>query len=380
MFGKSFKLFEAFGFQFKIDPSWIVIAVLVTWSLAVGFFPHVLEGLEPFEYWKLALIGAFGLFFSILFHELWHSLVARKFGVEVRGITLFIFGGVAEMSQEPKSPQSEFWIAIAGPLASLFLALSFYLVYDSGARLGMGEALNSVFMYLALVNLILAVFNLIPAFPMDGGRILRAALWKFKKDQRWATRVSTNFGMTFGLVLIGLGLLNILSGNLVGGLWYCLIGFFIRFAARNSYRQMAVKSVLAGEQVRSLMKQPVTVPDSISLQEVVDDYVYRYHHKFFPVLDRDGVQGCITTRQVGAVPRDKWPTTQVREVMNRCSLGNSVGPEEDVTEVLLKMNAAGLSRMMVMDGRRLVGIISLKDILGYLTARMELQGEQGVGE
>ncbi|PTN31547.1 site-2 protease family protein [Desulfonatronum sp. SC1] len=380
MFGKSFKLFEAFGFEFKVDPSWIVIAVLVTWSLAVGFFPHVLEGLEPLDYWKLALVGAFGLFFSVLFHEFWHSWVARKFGVEVRGITLFIFGGVAEMSQEPKTPQSEFWIAIAGPLASLFLALSFYLVYDSGIRFGMGEALNSVFMYLALVNLILAIFNLIPAFPMDGGRILRAALWKFKKDQLWATRIATNFGMTFGLVLIGLGLLNVLTGNLVGGLWYSLIGFFIRFAARNSYRHMAVKQALAGERVRTLMKPPLTVTGSITLQELVEDYVYRHHHKFYPVRDQHGVQGCITTRQVGEVAREKWPTTQVREVMNRCSLINTVGPEEDVVDVLQKMNAAGLSRMMVMEGQSLVGIISLKDILGYLTARMELQGEQGLGE
>ncbi|WP_045221348.1 site-2 protease family protein [Desulfonatronum thioautotrophicum] len=380
MFGKSIKLFEAFGFQFKVDLSWIIIAALVTWSLAVGFFPYVLEGLEPLAYWKLAVVGAFGLFFSVLFHEFCHSVVARKYGVEVRGITLFIFGGVAEMGQEPKTPQSEFWIAIAGPLASLLLALIFHIVHISGDRVGMGEALGSVFMYLALVNLILAVFNLIPAFPMDGGRILRAVLWKIKKDQRWATRIATNLGLTFGLVLIGLGLLNILTGNVVGGLWYCMIGVFIRFAARSSYRQMAVKTALAGERVRSLMKRPVTVSGTMTLQQMVEDYVYRHHHKFYPVQDGFGVQGCITTRQVGEVPRENWPSTQVQEVMSTCSLDNSVDPEEDVVDVLQKMNIAGMSRMMVMENQRLVGIISLKDIMGYLTARMELHGEQGVGE
>ncbi|SDB45476.1 Zn-dependent protease (includes SpoIVFB) [Desulfonatronum thiosulfatophilum] len=379
MFGKSIKLFKVFGFQFKVDPSWIIIAALVTWSLAVGFFPHVIEGLQPLDYWKLAIVGALGLFFSILFHEFWHSMVARRFGVEVSGITLFIFGGVAEMPQEPKTPKSEFWIAIAGPAASLFLALVFYLIYDFGFRFGMDEAVSSVFMYVALINLILAIFNLIPAFPMDGGRILRSALWSIKKDQRWATKISTNFGMVFGLVLIGLGLLNILTGNIVGGLWYSLIGMFIRYAARNSYQQLAVKHALAGEQVRTLMKPPVTIPSSISLQEMVEDYVYRYHHKFFPVQDgKDRVEGCITTKQVGELGKEEWPRTQVREIMIPCSVSNSVGPDEDVADVLRTMNATGLSRMMVMENERLLGIISLKDILGYLTARMELQGDRGL--
>jgi len=380
MFGKSIDLFKAFGFQFKVDLSWLIIAALVTWSLAVGFFPHVLEGLRPLDYWKLALVGAFGLFFSILFHEFWHSMVARRFGVEVNSITLFLFGGVAEMRQDAASPKSEFWIAVAGPLASLFLALVFFLLTRLGAGMGMGEALASVFMYLSLVNLILAAFNLIPAFPMDGGRILRAALWNIKKDQQWATRVSSNFGMAFGLVLIGLGLLNVLTGNMVGGLWYALIGFFIRFAARNSYQQLAVKNALAGESVRALMKEPVTVPGSITLREMVEEYVYRHHHKFFPVQDKVGVKGCVTTRQVGEVPREKWSRTTVEEIMSQCSLGNSVQPDDDVAEVLLKMNTSGLSRMMVMDNDQLVGIISLKDILGYLAMRMELQGEQGFGQ
>jgi Zn-dependent protease/predicted transcriptional regulator len=380
MFGKSMNLFKIFGFQFKVDLSWIFIAALVTWSLAVGFFPHVLEGLQPLDYWKLAIIGAFGLFFSILFHEFWHSLVARKFGVHVKGITLFIFGGVAEMQQDPKTPKSEFWIAIAGPLASLFLALTFYLTYQSGMRIGMGEALVSVFMYLALINVILAVFNLIPAFPMDGGRILRAALWKFKKDQRWATRIASNLGMTFGLVLIGLGLLNILTGNLVGGFWYALIGMFIRFAAKNSYQQLAIKSALAGESVRALMKKPVTVSGGITLQELVEEFVYKYHHKMFPVVDGQHVQGCVTTRQVGEVHRENWPKITVEEVMKKCAADNVVSPDEDIVQVLSKMNSSGLSRMMVLENHQLVGIVSLKDILGFMTARMELQGEKGFSD
>lgn len=379
MLGKGIRLFTFYGFEIKVDPSWLIIAGLVTWSLAVGFFPHYLTGMQPLDYWKLALFGALGLFFSILFHEFWHSWVARRLGVEVSGITLFVFGGVAEMQDEPKTPQSEFWIAIAGPLASLFLALAFFLVYKAG--LGMSPGMSSVFMYLALINVILAIFNLIPAFPMDGGRILRAVLWKVKKDHRWATRVAANTGSAFGLVLVGLGLLNMLTGNLVGGLWYALIGLFIRFAARSSYQRLVLKSALEGETIQGLMKSPVTVSSGLTLQELVDDYVYRYHHKMFPVVEGHDVQGCITTRQVGAVDRTNWPKILVGEVMKRCSTDNVVQADHDVTVVLARMNSTGLSRMMVLDERgRLVGIVSLKDILGYLTARMELAGDRGLEE
>jgi CBS domain-containing protein len=200
-----------------------------------------------------------------------------------------------------------------------------------------------------------------------------------KKDYRWATRVATNFGSMFGLVLIGLGLLNMLTGNLVGGVWYVLIGLFIRFAAKSSYQREVFKSALAGEMVRNLMKKPVTVRADLSLQELVDDYVYKYHHKLFPVMDGQQVQGCITTRQVGAVNRANWSKIMVGEIMGRCSPENSVYPDDDVIQVLTRMNGTGQSRMMVVDrSSQLVGIISLKDILGYLTARMELEGDQGL--
>ncbi|WP_028574525.1 site-2 protease family protein [Desulfonatronovibrio hydrogenovorans] len=375
MFGKSINLVKVMGFQIKVDVSWIIIAVLVTWSLAVGFFPHYIEGLRTMDYWILAVFGALGLFFSIVFHEFWHSYVARKMGVSIKGITLFVFGGVAEMEDDPKTPRSEFWIAIAGPLASFFLALVFYLVFDLARSMEMAPGIISVFMYLALINLILAIFNLIPAFPMDGGRILRAALWHLKKDLPWATRTAANMGSIFGLVLIGLGLLNMLTGNLVGGLWYFVIGMFIRFVAQNSYRQLMVKRALAGETVQSLMKEPVYVPGEITLQELVEDYVYRYHFKMFPVRDGKTLTGCITTRQVGEIERQNWPGILVREITRQCSMENTVGPDEDVVKVLGKMNRTGLSRMMVVRNGELLGIISLKDIMAYLSARMELEGD-----
>ncbi len=376
MFGKSINLIKVFGFQIKIDISWFIIALIVTWSLAVGFFPHYLEGLSAADYWMLAVIGALGLFFSIIFHEFWHSYVARKMGVPIRGITLFVFGGVAEMEEDPRTPKSEFWIAVAGPLASLFLAAAFYLVYNLFITLETGQGITAVFMYLALINLILAIFNLIPAFPMDGGRILRAALWHLKKDLRWATQTAANMGSIFGFVLMGLGLLNIFTGNLVGGLWYFIIGMFIRFVAQNSYRQLMIRQSLEGESVRNLMKKPVYVPGDISLREMVEDYVYRHHYKMFPVREGDALKGCVTTRQIGEIERENWPEIMVRDIMKQCSLENTVSPDEDVVKVLAKMNSNGLSRLMVVQDGELKGIISLKDIMAFLSTRMELEGDQ----
>ena len=380
MFGKSINLVKIFGFQVKVDISWIIIAVLVTWSLAVGFFPHYLEGLRPVDYWILAVFGALGLFFSIVFHEFWHSYVARKMGLSIRGITLFVFGGVAEMEEDPKTPKSEFWIAIAGPLSSLFLALAFYLLFRLSTYTGLTEGVSSVFMYLALINLILAVFNLIPAFPMDGGRVLRAILWHLKKDLPWATRTAANMGSIFGFILMGLGLLNMLTGNLVGGLWYFIIGMFIRFVAQNAYRQLMIRNSLAEESVRNLMKEPVYVPGDISLRELVEDYVYKYHFKMFPVRDGDSLRGCITTRQVGEIQKENWPDILVREIMKQCSLENTVGSDDDVVKVLGRMNQTGLSRMMVVENGALMGIISLKDIMSFLSARMELEGDRSFSD
>ncbi|MFW6005163.1 MAG: site-2 protease family protein, partial [Desulfonatronovibrionaceae bacterium] len=310
----------------------------------------------------------------------WHSLVARKLGVPISGITLFVFGGVAQMDDEPTTPKSEFWIAVAGPLASLFLALVFYLLFSLFQGMDMTRGVTGVLMYLALINFILALFNLIPAFPMDGGRILRAILWHTRKDLRQATQTAANMGSVFGYVLMGLGLLNLLTGNAVGGLWYFIIGIFIRFVARSSYQQLMVKQALHGEKVAGLMNRPVYVPGDISLQELVEDYIYRYHFKMFPVQENGELSGCITTRQVGEIERENWPDILVREAARQCSTENTVRPDEDVIKVLGRMNKTGQSRMMVVENGELKGIISLKDIMAYLSSRMELEGDSSFSD
>src|SRR5512135_2079687 len=219
VFGKRITLFRLLGFAVRVDLSWLVLAVLITWSLAVGVFPYYNQGLAPATYWWMGVIGAAGLFSSILFHEFCHSLVARKFGLPMRGITLFIFGGVAEMDDEPPGPRAEFFMAAAGPLSSIVLGLVFYSVAAGVERYSTAVVAPAVLDYLAVINWILAGFNLIPAFPLDGGRVLRAAIWHRKKDLRLATRIASRIGAWFGMALIFLGVANVLLGNVLGGMW-----------------------------------------------------------------------------------------------------------------------------------------------------------------
>ena len=236
MFRHRLKLFKLLGFTVHIDSSWIFIALLVTWSLATGYFPERYPGLAATTYWAMGVAGAIGLFASIIFHEFWHSLVARSKGLPMKGITLFLFGGVAETGGEPKSPGVEFWMALAGPVASLVLSGAAYLFYLGSRSLDWGAPAIGVLGYLAFINAALAVFNLLPAFPLDGGRILRAALWHWKKDLARATRIVANLGAGFGIALMVLGGLSLLYGSPIGGLWYFILGLFLRGMARASAR------------------------------------------------------------------------------------------------------------------------------------------------
>ena len=374
MFGKRITLFRILGFEVHVDPSWLVLALLISWTLATGLFPSQLKGLSQTTYWWMGVAGALGLFASILSHEFCHSLVAQQFGLPMKGITLFIFGGVAEMNEEPHSPKAEFFMAIAGPLSSIALGFLFYASSALFERLAIDAAVVAVIGYLASINWILAIFNLLPAFPLDGGRVLRSILWHWKKSLRRATRISSRIGEGFGIAFILLGLVNVLRGNLVGGLWQSLIGMFLRSAAESSYRQVVVLGTLEGEPVSRFMnRQPVTAPPSISIRELVEHYVYRYHYKMFPVMEDDRVIGCITTRRIGEIPREEWDRRTVAEAADRCAIDSAVAPDADTAKVLSLMGRTGKSRLMVMDGDRLLGIVSLKDIMGYVAAKSDLE-------
>jgi Zn-dependent protease len=374
MFTRRIRLFRLLGFDVRVDASWLIIATLVTWSLAEGFFPHHYPGLTSGVYWLMGIAGALGLFGSIIIHELSHSIVARRYGMPIDGITLFIFGGVAEMRGEPPNPGAEFRMAVAGPLASALLGIACYAANIVAQAAAMDLPVIAVLNYLALINLLLAAFNLVPAFPLDGGRMLRAALWHWKGDIRRATRMSSRMGSGFGIVLIVLGLLQFMSMNFIAGMWYVLIGMFIRFAAEASYRQLVFRQYLHGEPVRRFMTdRPDTVSSRMTLHEVVEDHLYRRHHKMFPVVDGDRLLGLVTWRQIQAVPRERWEACTVAEVMTGCSETNTIAPDADATDALALMQRTGSSRLLVARGQRLEGVLSLKDLMEFFSLKIDLE-------
>jgi Zn-dependent protease/CBS domain-containing protein len=374
MFGRQIQLFRLFGFSVGIDLSWLIIAVLITWSLAKGLFPQFLEGLPPTTYWAMGVVGALGLFASIVVHEFAHSLVARSYGLQIRGITLFIFGGVAQMADEPPDPVAEFMTAVAGPIASVLIA-GFCLLLALAAWLARWpEPVIAVLVYLGVINGILVAFNLVPAFPLDGGRVLRSILWYLRGNLRWATRITTSFGSAFGFLLIFLGILSFIGGDALGGIWWFLMGLFLRNAAQSSYQQLLVRRALEGEPLARFVQPDVrTVPPSITLQELVHDYVYRYHFKMFPVVEQDRLLGCITTRAVKEVPQPLWAQRTVAEVAEPCSEENTIDLRADAIDALGKMHRSGVSRLMVIDEGRLRGVISLKDLLRLISLKLELE-------
>lgn len=278
------------------------------------------------------------------------------------------------MGDEPPSAKAEFFMAIAGPLSSVAIGAVIYGFFQLDALNSLSLPVRGVFLYLAGINIILAVFNLFPAFPLDGGRVLRSILWRWKNDLKWATRVSAAMGSFFGLLLIFLGILSVINGDFIGGMWWFLIGMFLRGAAQASYRQVLTRKALEGEKVRRFMvKDPVSVTPSLSVGQLVNDYVFKYHYKMFPVTEQDNPVGCITIKQLESVPKDEWGRHTVSELASRATSENTISPDADAVDALAIMNRTGNTRLMVVDDKKLVGIISLKDMLKFLSLKMELE-------
>jgi Zn-dependent protease/CBS domain-containing protein len=377
MFGRPIPLFKLAGFQIALNWSWLILAVLITWTLSTGVFPYYYPDLPPATYWSMGVVAALGLFGSIILHELGHAAVARRYGLPIRRITLFIFGGVAEMEAEPERPAAEFWVAIAGPIVSFLVGLVCWLLLQAAA--GAGVPVAGVLAYLASINMILALFNLVPAFPLDGGRILRAILWYWKGSLRWATRVASMIGGGFGILLIVLGVYRVLIGDFVGGMWWFLIGLFVRFAAQMSYQQVLMRETLRGIPVRRIMSaNPVMVSSGITIAQLIDDYVYRHHHNMFPVADNGRLVGCVSMNDIKRLPRDRWSSTTVSEIMRSCSEATAISPDMDAMEVLSLMARTGNSRLLLTEGDRLVGVVTLTDLMNFLNAKLNLEGADQV--
>jgi Zn-dependent protease/CBS domain-containing protein len=375
MIGRRMTGFHLFGFDVRLDVSWVILGVLTVWTFAVGVLPASLPDLDDGVYWAMAVAGAVGLFVSIIVHELSHSIVARRLGLPIRAITLFVFGGAAETEDEPCSVRTELLTAIAGPASTAVLGGAFYGLAVLLDAVGSWTAVVTVLALVAEINLLLTAFNLVPAFPLDGGRVLRALLWRVTGDLRRATRVATLLGSGFGFLLIGSGAVLLFQGQLVAGIWALLIGSFVQRAAQSSYRRLLTRLMLRGETVRRFMREdPVTVPYYISVEQLVEEYVYRHHHRLYPVMQDDKLVGCITTRDIKRLPREDWSQHTVKEMSQACTAENTTAPDVDALVALRRMSRSGTSRLMVVDGDRLVGILTLGDLLQYLVLKTDLEG------
>ena len=367
MFSNAVKLFSINRFDIKVDPSWLIIASLVTWSLSQEYFPGVLPGLSGAIYLTMALIGMLGLFASLLLHELAHSVVARRLGISVKTITLFIFGGIAELEEEPTSATAEFWIALAGPALSFFLAFGFWVLSTPSFLFSNTNALREVLSYLALINMVLALFNLVPAFPLDGGRVLRAYLWHRNGDVLAATRTAARSGTIFAYFLMFLGISALFQGALMAGLWQVMIGGFVLIAARTSYTSQLARIAFKNQPVRALMSQdPITVGPEVTLSEFVNDTILAKGISFVPVIEGDVLLGHIDQAVLKGIDRENWGNTRIGDVFVGLDQSAMVKPDVGITDLLAIIAKTGRRKFMVVRDHRLLGVITLADLSRHL--------------
>ncbi len=368
-----FRLGSVFGFEIRIDFSWFVIFFLILWSFSAGVFPEQVPDQAPHTYWLMGTVGSLLFFASLLAHELSHSLVARSKGIPVEGITLFIFGGMARTRLEAEDPGDEFVIAGVGPLSSFLIGALFGAVWWIGAELGVSPVITEVARYLAFLNVILAVFNLLPGFPLDGGRLFRAIVWKLTGDLTRATRTATAGGQWLAYALMAFGALQLFAGAALGGLWMIFIGWFLRNAAVMSYRQHVIGSLLENVAAREIMTpDPDTVRADLSLRELVDEHFLRKRHQAFPVVEDGRTVGLITLQHVKEVPRAEWPARTVRQTM-RGTEGIVIGPRDGVSKALEVMQDSGERRVLVMHEGRLAGLICASDVASWVQRTEELE-------
>lgn len=363
-----------FGFEVRVDLSWLIVFFLVLWTFAQHVFPFQAPGYGGLVYYTMALVGAILFFGSVLLHELAHSAMARARGITVEGITLFIFGGMAHIRSEAENPKDEFLITVVGPLSSALIGVVLLTFAWIGSAVGLPRPVASVAGYIAILNFVLAVFNLIPGFPLDGGRLFRSLVWQMSGDMRKATRWASNSGKIFGLLLVGYGVYRLFLGDYVGGMWFIFIGWFLSQAAESSYRQMILRRILEEVQaVEAMTRTPETVTPDLTLRDLVDEYFLKRRYNAFPVMDSEGqLLGLITLRQVKDTERDSWPVTTVKDVMMPVSEAVTVHPRDTLADVLSKLEAAEVGRALVVENGRLEGVISRTDLAQWLDRYQKL--------
>ena len=370
---RGFRIGRIFGIDIEIDYTWFIIFFIIVIGLysdwLATYLPDVSVGLR----WLIAALTTILFFASVLLHELSHSVVAPRSGINIRGITLFLFGGVSKMTDEPKSPGVEFRMAIAGPLMSLVLAVFFFAAAFLLRSSTGGVVFSTVFRWLGIVNGMLAAFNLLPGFPLDGGRVLRAGLWHWMESLGDATRIASSFGQGMGLLMIVGGIFIFFTGGGFGGLWLAFIGWFLMQAAQQSYRQLVLRQALSGVPVSAVMTEDVdVVPAGITLDQVVQDFIMARNHPAFPVQAGDQVLGLLCLNDVRSVPRENWHRVTAAEATPPLSENNTIAPSADAWDALIRMSSEKCGRLVVVQEGRLRGIVSRTDIMRLMHHRLEL--------
>lgn len=361
------------GIDVDINISWLLAFFIITTSLATGFFPVRYPDWSPDIYWILGGTISLLLLLSIVVHELSHSLVALRMGIGVKKITLFIFGGIADLEREPDTPGKEFLVALAGPLMSMFLMVFFRILGILSDYLGAPEYFNVMFTYISSINLVLAIFNMFPAFPLDGGRVLRSAIWHFSGNLQKATKIASTIGQWFGYFLVFMGLTNIFYGYVVNGVWILFIGFFIVQASQSSYQNTVVSDIFSKTTVGEFMtKEVVIIEPGITIGTAVEEYFFKYKYNIFPVGNRERVIGFVNIENIKKIPRDKWDWTRVGEAYSPIYDDMVVTPDRTVSEVMNKIFRNNLGRVLVMEDDELLGIVSRTDIMNHLRIYMQL--------
>lgn len=367
----TFRIGKIAGIDIDIHVSWIIILVLLTVSLATGWFPQLYRGWSTATYWLIAFLSSLLLFVSVLLHELAHSLVARRRGLPVKSITLFIFGGVSNIEREPTSPGIEFQTAVVGPLTSLVIGVLCFLL-QLPLR-GSNSPLEGILFYLAVTNILLGLFNLIPGFPLDGGRVLHSIVWRLTGNLRQATRVASLAGQVIAYLFILLGIWIFFAGNILNGIWLGFIGWFLLSAAQSANTQGMLTSVLSGVTVGEVMNtKPATVPADISLQQLVDAYFLPGGLRYALVMQADHLVGLITLSDIRHIPRDQWGQVPVSQAMIPLARLHVATPQQSLSDVLPLMAGRDVNQLPVVDNGALVGILSRDAIVHYLEVRRSL--------
>jgi Zn-dependent protease/CBS domain-containing protein len=348
------------GIRIGVNWSWLVVFALIVWSLAVGVFPSQNPGLSDGAYIAMAVAAALAFFASLLLHELGHARQARREGMEIEGITLWLFGGVAQFKGAFPSAGAEFRIAIAGPLVSLGLGVVFVLL---AALAGLPDAVDGVVAWLGYINLSLLVFNLLPALPLDGGRVLRSALWHFRGDLAWATRVAADVGRAFGFLFIATGIALLIFQGSFSGAWLAFIGWFLLQAASAEARYIATRQALEGLRVRDLMvRDPATVEADLTLGQFMDHIAWSERHTTYPVLEHGRPVGLLAFRSVAAVPRGEWDSRLVRDSMIPRERVPLLDEDEPAIDALAELSASDVNRALVVENGHLAGLLSITDL------------------